>query len=244
MAEKRSRRLSVLLCILIGLIGIGYECYSNRNAFYKMAVQYGFNSFEHSVLCFILSAENNGTDNTPKTQKFGVNAHNDSKCSATLIIHDEDKFYSTIAISGAKVGFGEAYFKGYWSTETYEELETVVYHSFYNKLHKYSRAYMWIFQYVFSFKHLYWWIYRHTYFMDKNVDEDRKSIEAHYDVGNDFYQLFLNEKLKGYSCGIFNHKNDTLDESQDNKWDIVMKKANIYNVSNEIPLHFTFEHVK
>jgi cyclopropane-fatty-acyl-phospholipid synthase len=40
----------------------------------------------------------------------------------------------------------------------------------------------------------------------------RENIQAHYDVGNDFYRLFLDETLS-YSCGLFDWPQATLEEA-------------------------------
>ncbi len=45
----------------------------------------------------------------------------------------------------------------------------------------------------------------------------RRNIEAHYDLGNAFYALFLDETMT-YSCALFSHADETLEEAQRNKW--------------------------
>lgn len=40
-------------------------------------------------------------------------------------------------------------------------------------------------------------------------DGSRRNIEAHYDLGNDFYRLFLDETMS-YSCGIYERADSTL----------------------------------
>ncbi|MBW2484250.1 MAG: class I SAM-dependent methyltransferase, partial [Deltaproteobacteria bacterium] len=46
----------------------------------------------------------------------------------------------------------------------------------------------------------------------------RKNIVAHYDLSNDFFQLFLDRSM-AYSCGIFEQENCTLHEAQVAKFD-------------------------
>ena len=41
----------------------------------------------------------------------------------------------------------------------------------------------------------------------------RRNIEAHYDLGNDFFALFLDETMT-YSCAIFEHEGEPLAEAQ------------------------------
>ena len=52
---------------------------------------------------------------------------------------------------------------------------------------------------------------------------DRQSIQSHYDVGNEFYGLWLDQQ-RVYSCGYFEKENDTLDIAQEQKLDHICKK--------------------
>jgi len=42
-------------------------------------------------------------------------------------------------------------------------------------------------------------------------------IEAHYDVSNDFYALFLDKQYRFYTCAEFKNEQETLEEAQSNK---------------------------
>ena len=60
-----------------------------------------------------------------------------------------------------------------------------------------------------------WW--RHT------RARDRKNIQYHYDVSNDFYALWL-DRRRVYSCAYFKSQDMTLDEAQEAKLDLICKK--------------------
>ncbi|MEO8628188.1 MAG: cyclopropane-fatty-acyl-phospholipid synthase family protein [Betaproteobacteria bacterium] len=60
-----------------------------------------------------------------------------------------------------------------------------------------------------------WW--RHT------KSADRRNIQQHYDVGNDFYGLWL-DRNRVYSCGYFKNAEDTLDQAQEQKLDHICRK--------------------
>jgi len=64
-----------------------------------------------------------------------------------------------------------------------------------------------------------------VYSKNNKVDEDR--IKHHYDVGNDFYLTFLTDELSAYTCGIWLNSNDTLNDAQYRKVNIIIKKLNI-----------------
>ena len=60
-----------------------------------------------------------------------------------------------------------------------------------------------------------WW--RHT------RPADRRAIQHHYDVGNEFYGLWL-DRNRVYSCGYFRTANDSLDTAQEQKLDHICRK--------------------
>lgn len=59
-----------------------------------------------------------------------------------------------------------------------------------------------------------------------NIKNSKKNIEFHYDVGNDFYKLWLDDTMT-YSCGYFKSQNDSLTDAQKNKVDHILKKLNL-----------------
>ncbi|MEQ1946974.1 MAG: cyclopropane-fatty-acyl-phospholipid synthase family protein [Bryobacteraceae bacterium] len=58
------------------------------------------------------------------------------------------------------------------------------------------------------------------------VDGSRKNIQAHYDLGNDFYRIFLDRSMM-YSSAIYNHSIDTLEEAQVEKLDRICRKLRL-----------------
>lgn len=56
--------------------------------------------------------------------------------------------------------------------------------------------------------------------------DNRRFIQFHYDVGNDFYQLFLDPEMQ-YSCAHFPNWEATLEEAQVNKLDLICRKLRL-----------------
>ena len=54
----------------------------------------------------------------------------------------------------------------------------------------------------------------------------KKNIQAHYDLGNDFFKLFLDDTMT-YSSAIFESRNSSLKEASINKLDLICKKLNL-----------------
>ena len=55
---------------------------------------------------------------------------------------------------------------------------------------------------------------------------DEKAIQYHYDVSNDFYQLWLDSRMV-YTCAYFNHADDDLDTAQVAKLDHICRKLRL-----------------
>lgn len=53
-----------------------------------------------------------------------------------------------------------------------------------------------------------------------------RNIHAHYDLGNDFYRLFLDETMS-YSCGVFEQETDSMQKASLNKLDRVCRNLNL-----------------
>ena len=51
----------------------------------------------------------------------------------------------------------------------------------------------------------------------------QKEVSSHYDIGNDFYKMWLDETMS-YSCGYFKHPEDTLYQAQVQKVERILKK--------------------
>ena len=56
--------------------------------------------------------------------------------------------------------------------------------------------------------------------------KNREFIQFHYDVGNDFYRLFLDPQMQ-YSCGYFPEGVETLEDAQTAKLDMICRKLRL-----------------
>jgi cyclopropane-fatty-acyl-phospholipid synthase len=58
------------------------------------------------------------------------------------------------------------------------------------------------------------------------IDGARRNIAAHYDLGNDFYRLFLDETLT-YSSAVFATPDQSLADAQRNKYRLIAERAGL-----------------
>ena len=63
-------------------------------------------------------------------------------------------------------------------------------------------------------------------FTSTSKKNQKKEVTSHYDIGNDFYELWLDETMS-YSCAYFKNEDDTLYEAQKNKVDYILKKLQL-----------------
>jgi cyclopropane-fatty-acyl-phospholipid synthase len=63
-------------------------------------------------------------------------------------------------------------------------------------------------------------------FTSKSKENQAKEVTSHYDIGNDFYKLWLDESMS-YSCGYFLHEDDSLYQAQVNKVDHILDKLQL-----------------
>ena len=58
------------------------------------------------------------------------------------------------------------------------------------------------------------------------IRKSKENVAHHYDISENFYDLFLDEKRQ-YSCAYFKNEDDTLEIAQNNKIDHIIKKLNL-----------------
>jgi len=56
--------------------------------------------------------------------------------------------------------------------------------------------------------------------------DNRQFIQFHYDLGNDFYGLFLGREMV-YSCGYFTRPDHSLDQAQEDKLEMICRKLRL-----------------
>jgi cyclopropane-fatty-acyl-phospholipid synthase len=140
------------------------------------------------------------TDDLPLTVQLTVN---------------DPRFYSDIAFGGA-VGAGESYIHGCWSCD---ELTTLV------RILVKNRDVLLDMDGGTSYltKPLQKIFHR----LNRNTrDGSRRNIAAHYDLGNDFYSLWLDKRMM-YSSAIFEHADISLDVASAAKLDRICRKLDL-----------------
>ncbi|MDO5520435.1 MAG: cyclopropane-fatty-acyl-phospholipid synthase family protein [bacterium] len=63
-------------------------------------------------------------------------------------------------------------------------------------------------------------------FTSSSKKNQKKEVTSHYDIGNDFYRLWLDQTMS-YSCAYFKSETDTLTQAQINKVDHILEKLQL-----------------
>ncbi len=147
------------------------------------------------------------------TYSFGQSGASQEKdpLHAVIAVHDE-RFFRRALLAG-DVGVGEAYMDGDWSTP---DLVAVVRLAVRNldQLDGCNRL-------LTSFRKLAD-VLEHRGRRNTQAGS-RRNIAYHYDLGNDFYRLFLDRTL-AYSCAYYEKADDTLEQAQIHKFDRICRK--------------------
>jgi cyclopropane-fatty-acyl-phospholipid synthase len=130
---------------------------------------------------------------------------------ATLTVHSP-RFWSALALGGS-LGAAESYIAGEWVCDDLADLVRILVRN--RRLLEATEA--GLARLAVPFARLYHWLRRNT------RAGSRANIAAHYDLGNDFYALFLDETMT-YSCAVFEQPEMTLAEAQTAKYDRLCRK--------------------
>lgn len=133
--------------------------------------------------------------------------------SARVIIHDES-LYSRLLRDG-ELGLGQSYVDGWWD-EADDRLVDLFAIILQNQLDKKFRGALGVKVRVI----------RHHLSTLATRSRSRQNITSHYDLGNDFFQLFLDPTL-AYSCGYQRQPNDSLSQMQLQKYELVCRKLQL-----------------
>lgn len=123
-----------------------------------------------------------------------------------------------LVISGGDVAFGESYMEKLWDSSNLIDLLTFITlnsHALEDFFH--ARKFQALLLFLKSF------------FTKNTKRGSKKNIKSHYDLGNDFYELWLDETMT-YSSALFLGKDLTLFEAQKQKYNNIISKLRPGNI--------------
>ncbi|WP_413719224.1 class I SAM-dependent methyltransferase [Silicimonas sp. MF1-12-2] len=123
---------------------------------------------------------------------------------AEIEIHNPDTFARLIR--EGDLGFADAYLEGWWSTPDLQAFMDVIHADNDEMYYEFGGM-----QIVRLWERLRHWMNRNT------KDQAKKNISYHYDLGNDFYSLWLDDTMT-YSSAIFETGQESLEKAQTQKY--------------------------
>ena len=116
-------------------------------------------------------------------------------------------------ITSGHVGFAESYLKGEWTSSDLESLLEIMVINLPEAFSAKSKIHL-TYNRIIHF------------FRENTKSRAKKNIQYHYDLGNDFYKLWL-DKTMTYSSAIFKNEKESLTEAQENKYQLLIDSLNI-----------------
>ena len=142
-----------------------------------------------------------------RTYRFGSAGELDG----TLVVRNERFFLR--ALTGNDIGIGESFMDGDWTSPDPVPLARLMLR---NRLALDGQSVI-----TGAIHRLAGGLARR--FRDNSVAGSRRHIHQHYDLGNEFFRLFLDQELRMYSCGYFESALDTLEQAQTQKVDRICR---------------------
>jgi len=133
---------------------------------------------------------------------------------AELIIHDQSTWRDLL--TGGSVGAAEAYVAGDWSSPDLVALLRFFTRNI-DRMNEFEDRFSWVTKPALKGLH---WLNRNT------KDGSRKNISAHYDLGNDLFETFLDPTMM-YSSAIYPNDDSTLEEAAVHKLDTICRKLEL-----------------
>ena len=150
-----------------------------------------------------------------ETYNFGlVPTGSETSLRAIIAVHHE-RFFDR-ALFGGDIGLGESYMQGEWSSPDLVAVIRVAIRNL-SRLDHSNR--------FFSLLSRFANVVRHRS-RENSLAGSRQNIHHHYDLGNEFYKLFLDPSM-AYSCAYFEREDDTLAQAQLQKFDCICRKLRL-----------------
>lgn len=157
-----------------------------------------------------------------RVYEFG-NENMQKALHAVIRVHDARVFRNILL--GGEPAAGKTYLQGMWSSDNLIDVM---------RLFTLNRDALFSFKCgIGSIAKFVYWI---TNRKNKNTKKGaRQNIQAHYDIGNDFYRLFLDKRMM-YSSAYFEHSEYDLEIASEQKLKLICEKLDLSRNDNVIEI--------
>jgi cyclopropane-fatty-acyl-phospholipid synthase len=139
---------------------------------------------------------------------------NSSDLQATVHVSNPS-FYGALALRGS-IGAGESYMDGHWSADDLTMLIRI-----------FAKNRRLLESLEGGLSHIYLPVFRLLHALRRNTKwGSRRNIKQHYDLGNEFFALFLDESMM-YSSAVFPSQESSLQQASENKLRMICEKLEL-----------------
>ncbi len=136
-------------------------------------------------------------------------------------IHVTNSNFFNKSVWYGDIGFAESYMDGDWHTDNIADvISWFIINLNYNPILTGKG----VRKYAINFLRLANKLYHNT--RENTIEGSKKNISEHYDLGNDFYKLFL-DKTMTYSSAIFKSADQSLEDAQTEKYDRLCRQIDL-----------------
>jgi len=128
---------------------------------------------------------------------------------------NDPAFYARAAVGGT-IGMCESYMDGDWDTDDLATVGRILLHN-QDVFHGFDRGPDWLKRPLHLIAHR---------LRRNSRGRSRRNIAEHYDLGNDFFERFLDPTLT-YSAGIFERPEGTMEEASEAKYERICRKLRL-----------------
>lgn len=139
---------------------------------------------------------------------------------AEIHLKSDTEFYK-LCVAFGNIGLGEGYMLGVWDTPDIKAVIMWFIRNINAKMGAKASSNKLKYVNKFNFLNKLFHLARAN-----TMKTSRKNISEHYDLGNDFYELFLDKSMT-YSSALFTQPDLSLEQAQYEKYDALCKKLNI-----------------
>jgi cyclopropane-fatty-acyl-phospholipid synthase len=134
--------------------------------------------------------------------------------TATILVHNPAAYQRMLA--GGTLAAARSYVRGDWSADDLTAVCRIMARNL-DVADRLDAGWARVTKPIFAAAH---WARRNT------RRGSRRNIEAHYDLGNSLFELFLDETMT-YSCAVFEHAGQSLDDAQRAKMDRLCRQLEL-----------------
>ena len=144
-------------------------------------------------------------------------------CGDTLVFSGKEGLSSDLKLNsyrpilrtiiGGHLGFSESYLKGEWTSSNLESFLEIMVTNLPDSFNARSKSYIYYNKII-------------HFFRENTKSRAKKNIMYHYDLGNDFYKIWL-DKTMTYSSGLFKKDDESLSKAQENKYQLLIDQLKI-----------------